>query len=60
MPKFKVKISLASFEEIVDAPDENTAQNIAEEDYFRYIMNVMKANLILNVLYIKRLNLKRR
>jgi len=39
MPKFKVKISLASFEEIVDAPDENTAQNIAEEDYFRYIMD---------------------
>lgn len=39
MPKYKVTISLAKFEEVVAAPNENTAQNIAEEDYFRYIMD---------------------
>lgn len=39
MPKYKVTISLAKYETILDAEDSNTAQNIAEEQYFQYLMD---------------------
>lgn len=39
MPKYKVKITIGEYEEVVEAKDSRDAENLAEERFLQHLSN---------------------
>lgn len=39
MPKFKVKITVGEYEEVIEAKDSRDAENLAEERFLQHLSN---------------------